>query len=163
MRGRGRCGPPPSGRSGRPGIPPQPLRRHPAATRPEIAALGWDAANTAAFLAAQQEAQAAGWRTAWPSATHHLVLLDGGPVGRLVVAGGEGEVRVVDLTVAPRHRGRGFGTALLEGVLEQAQAARLLVTLHVDVDSPARRLYERLGFTPVEERWPYLLLRRSAD
>lgn len=84
-------------------------------------------------------------------------------MGRLVVAGGEGEVRVVDLTVAPRHRGRGFGTALLEGVLEQAQAARLLVTLHVDVDSPARRLYERLGFTPVEERWPYLLLRRSAD
>jgi len=35
------------------------------------------------------------------------------------------------------------------------------VTIHVEIYNPAMRLYERLGFVPVEERGPYRLMKWS--
>ena len=34
------------------------------------------------------------------------------------------------------------------------------LTIHVEMSNPARRLYERLGFAPVEEHGVYLLMER---
>jgi ribosomal protein S18 acetylase RimI-like enzyme len=57
------------------------------------------------------------------------------------------------LAVPPEHRGRGFGTALLERVMAGAEQLGLGVALDVAVeDEAARRLYERLGFKQVDER-----------
>jgi ribosomal protein S18 acetylase RimI-like enzyme len=55
-----------------------------------------------------------------------------------------------DLVVRPEHRGRGFGTALLAHVIEQARADGVLrLTLLTDGDNErAQALYRRLGFTP---------------
>jgi ribosomal protein S18 acetylase RimI-like enzyme len=62
--------------------------------------------------------------------------------------------RTPELTIAvcSDHRERGVGTALLLALLEQAREAGVAVlALSVEPDNPARRLYERHGFTKVGE------------
>lgn len=46
--------------------------------------------------------------------------------------------------VRPEHRGRGLGRALIEEALANCEGD---VKLHVEHDNPAKRLYERVGFT----------------
>ncbi|SBU99730.1 N-acetylglutamate synthase, GNAT family [Streptomyces sp. Ncost-T6T-1] len=53
--------------------------------------------------------------------------------------------------LSPALQGRGIGSAVLRGVLDRADAERLPVRLDVLQGSPARRLYERHGFTPERE------------
>lgn len=77
---------------------------------------------------------------AHPHRRDEIVLVDEEPVGRILTAGRH----VVDLAVVPSRRGQGLGTALLRRLLDDGP-----VTLEVAVTNPARRLYERLGFTVV--------------
>ncbi|MDP9951495.1 MULTISPECIES: N-acetyltransferase [Streptomyces] len=49
--------------------------------------------------------------------------------------------------LSPALQGRGIGSAVLREVLDRADAERLPVRLDVLQGSPARRLYERHGFT----------------
>jgi ribosomal protein S18 acetylase RimI-like enzyme len=58
--------------------------------------------------------------------------------------------RVYQMWVAPEARGRGCGKVMLDTVLAWARGANArCVTLCVTCgDTPARRLYERAGFTP---------------
>ncbi len=51
---------------------------------------------------------------------------------------------LVYIAVHKEHRGRGLGKALMEKALGFAKGS---VALHVEPDNPAKKLYERLGFT----------------
>jgi ribosomal protein S18 acetylase RimI-like enzyme len=67
-----------------------------------------------------------------------------------------GELELVSMWVRPQARGRQVGSKLVEGVMEYARAqgaprVHLWVT---ESNKPARRLYERCGFTPTGERQP---------
>ncbi|WP_430973442.1 GNAT family N-acetyltransferase [Sunxiuqinia rutila] len=42
------------------------------------------------------------------------------------------------------HRGQGLGRQLMEAAIQQAEGN---IALHVEPDNPARRLYEKLGFS----------------
>ena len=66
-------------------------------------------------------------------------------VGLVGPEGEPGAWRVRGMATAPRARGRGAGTAVLEALLEhaRAQGAR---SLWASVRTPARSLYERAGF-----------------
>jgi ribosomal protein S18 acetylase RimI-like enzyme len=55
---------------------------------------------------------------------------------------------LVLLTVAPNARGRGLGRGLLDALLSQVDEP-VAWLLTADADSPARRLYEGAGWTPV--------------
>lgn len=110
----------------------------------ELAALGWDAAATAAFLRMQGDAQEADYTRRYAGLRRLVVTCDGTDAGRLYVADVAGEVRIVDVALLPEWRGRGAGTRLVEGVV--ADAGGRTVSLHVTPGNPAARLYERLGF-----------------
>ena len=59
---------------------------------------------------------------------------------------------VPELTVGVRSdaRGQGFGTALLTALIREARTAGSgAISLSVEEDNPAIRLYKRLGFMPV--------------
>jgi ribosomal-protein-alanine N-acetyltransferase len=56
------------------------------------------------------------------------------------------------VSVSPDSRGQGLGGRLIERCLAETEGE---VKLHVEYDNPAKRLYERLGFTTkyAEMRW----------
>ena len=97
----------------------------------------------------------------WPRAGDiGVVAADGDPVGaawlRFFAPTDPGFGFVADTipelsigVVRPR-RGQGVGGRLLDALLTAAGAAGIdAVSLSVERDNPARRLYERLGFRPV--------------
>ena len=65
---------------------------------------------------------------------------------------GRRTAHVTDIYVRPDARNKGIGRALLGGILDPARSAGLEhVSLEVLIgNSDARRLYERLGFTPMD-------------
>jgi ribosomal-protein-alanine N-acetyltransferase len=51
---------------------------------------------------------------------------------------------LVYIAVHEESRGSGLGKKMMQEVIEKAEGG---IALHVEPDNPARRLYERLGFT----------------
>ena len=64
----------------------------------------------------------------------------------------------MDIALLPEHRNRGLGGALVRELLDEAAAAGCLVSLHVEENNPARRLYQRLGFRDVADVSFYKLM-----
>lgn len=86
--------------------------------------------------------------TRWTSA----VLVDGALAGCVTVRpDGRGGRLLEHFYLAPELQGRGVGSGVLRSVLAEADAAGEPVRLDVLRGSPARRLYERHGFTLVSE------------
>jgi ribosomal-protein-alanine N-acetyltransferase len=78
-----------------------------------------------------------------------LARLDGRLAGALLMlatgmSGYVPENLLVFVTVTPDLRGRGIGRRLIEHSIAQCSGS---IKLHVEWDNPARRLYERVGFT----------------
>ena len=48
------------------------------------------------------------------------------------------------VAVSPHRRGNNLGRFLIERAIHKAEGN---IKLHVEYDNPARRLYERIGFT----------------
>jgi ribosomal protein S18 acetylase RimI-like enzyme len=127
----------------------------------EFALVDWDNATKEAFIQQQFAAQHRQYTTSYPEASFAVVLVDDEPAGRLYVAHLPEEVRVIDIALLPEFRGRGIGTALMANVLADADTQGVAVTLHVHRDNRAQAWYYRLGFALVEDRDPYLFLRRG--
>jgi ribosomal protein S18 acetylase RimI-like enzyme len=132
-----------------------------ASTRQEeLAPLPWTAEQKAAFLAQQFAAQSAHYAKHYCDASWDVITVDGRRAGRLIVHRGHAEINVVDIALLPEFRDRGVGTTLLRAILAEADAAELPVTVHAEHTNPARQLYQRLGFVPVEDLGVYLKLER---
>jgi GNAT superfamily N-acetyltransferase len=127
----------------------------------ELAAVDWEPAQKEGFLRQQFEAQHTWYQENYAGAEFLVIEREGGPAGRLYVARWEREIRLVDIALLPEHRSGGIGSAILGVLLAEGDAAGKPVSIHVERWNPALRLYERLGFTPIEERGPYLLMERK--
>jgi ribosomal protein S18 acetylase RimI-like enzyme len=137
------------------------LRVYASTREEELRLVDWSDEQKAAFVRQQFDAQDAYYREHYDPATFDVIEDDGTPVGRLYVARWEHEIRIMDIALVPEHRGRGIGTALLETLLDEAATTGKRLSIHVEVNNPARRLYERLGFSPVEERGVYVLMEAA--
>lgn len=70
----------------------------------------------------------------------------------------------VTLAVAPEVRGRGVGAALLDALCGRARAVGFsALSLSVERENPALRLYERTGFVAVREVDGALTMRLDLD
>lgn len=117
----------------------------------ELAAMGWDDNQKALFIAMQFNAQSQQYAMSYPQADHSIILLNDVPIGRQMIERGERAFTLVDVALLPNQRGAGIGTLLLEDLLAEAEAAGKPVVLHVWHSNPAKRLYERLGFSAVND------------
>jgi ribosomal protein S18 acetylase RimI-like enzyme len=121
----------------------------------EVAGWGWTEAQQEAFLRMQFNGQQAGYKRAYPDASHQIILRDGAAIGRMLVAKRDGALRLVDISLLPEHRGAGTGTALVRDLQNQAESEGLPLRLQVMKANPALRLYERLGFRVIEDAGAY--------
>jgi ribosomal protein S18 acetylase RimI-like enzyme len=115
-----------------------------------------------AFMRLQFVAQRAAYRAQFPHADHRIILVDGQPVGRLLVNRTGEEIRLVDISLLADHRNRGIGTWLLEQLQAETAATPGPLTLHVVVTNPAINLYRRLGFVATSDTGSHLLMEWRA-
>jgi ribosomal protein S18 acetylase RimI-like enzyme len=128
----------------------------------ELALTGWSEEECEAFVRMQFDLQDRTFAAAFPDAERSIVVDGDTPIGRLYVHRDEREIRIVDVTLLPEHRGRGVGTALLRDLLAEGERSSRSVRLHVGVFNPARALYDRLGFVPLGEFGVHVEMERSA-
>jgi ribosomal protein S18 acetylase RimI-like enzyme len=126
----------------------------------ELAVVDWSDQQKAAFLRQQFEAQTAHYRQHYPAARRDVILVDRQPAGRLYVDRWPNELRVIDIAILPRFRGRGVGSTLLRQLQAEAAASDRAVSLHVERFNPAQDLYTRLGFVRADDAGPVYLLMR---
>jgi ribosomal protein S18 acetylase RimI-like enzyme len=130
-----------------------------ASTRePELATVEWDAAQKAAFLQMQFDAQHAYYQEHYAGAAFNVVLVGGEPAGRLYLHRRDDEIRIMDIALLPGYCNRGIGTTLLRRLQSEAAAANTPLRIHVERFNPALRLYERLGFREIDDRGVYLFM-----
>ncbi len=88
----------------------------------------------------------------FPAADNYVILLGGEPAGQMIVDRSGSGILLVDIAVLPEFRGRGIATHLIGELQAEARSFGRGVTLQVDRgNTPARSLYERLGFTVVDD------------
>jgi GNAT superfamily N-acetyltransferase len=127
----------------------------------ELEPTGWAIEQKEEFLQQQFTAQHAWWQSQYADTSFDVVERAGVPIGRLYVARWERELRIVDIALLPEFRREGIGARLIESVIAEAEALRVPVRIHVEVFNPARMLYDRLGFVPLEDKGVYLLMERQ--
>ena len=116
---------------------------HVATMRPSVEATwGWNEAFQELYF-----------QSRWDPANQHIVSIGKIDVGTITVEEEIGTVFLNLIEIRPEYQGRGLGTALIRDVLRDAHNRDLPVKLHVlKTNLRARQLYERLGFTILEER-----------
>jgi len=107
---------------------------------------GLDAPVRQSILRLQSSAREQQYRGNHPTADASVIVLDGLPIGRLLVNRTAGALVIIDIAILPEYRGAGIGRMQIENLLREAAASGRPVRLRVLETNPAIRLYQRLGF-----------------
>lgn len=135
------------------------LSRLYASTRmDELAVTAWTEAQKADFLGMQFQAQHAHYRKHYPEADWLVVERARQDIGRLYIERWPSQHRIIDIAFLPEHRGKGYGTALLRDLIDEAWLAGKSASIHVEKHNPARQLYLALGFAVLEDKGVYDLM-----
>lgn len=127
----------------------------------ELSVVDWTDDQKREFIAFQFHAQHTFYQQHFPQAQFDVIEVDGQRGGRLYVDRRSDEIRLVDIALLPAFRNHGLGSQLLTRLLDEAQARRQPLRIHVEHNNPAMRLYLRLGFVKVEEQGVYHLMERK--
>jgi ribosomal protein S18 acetylase RimI-like enzyme len=126
-----------------------------ASTRPEFSLLNLPEGQLQALMSMQFNAQRQQYDASYPQAQSNIVLQDEHRIGRMLVDRAEREITLVDIALLPEYRNAGIGSKLLRELLAEASDAKMPVRLHVLKSNPALQLYERLGFSRVNDQSMY--------
>jgi ribosomal protein S18 acetylase RimI-like enzyme len=127
-----------------------------ASTRDEeLAQVAWPEGQREAFVRMQFDLQHAEYHRVYPDASFDVIQVGGVPAGRLYVDRRPGDLRIVDIALLPPFRNTGIGGRLLADLLAEAALAGAKVSIHVEINNRAARLYERLGFVALGEQGFY--------
>ena len=119
--------------------------------RDELAIFNWSREQENAFFKMQFQMQTGAYRMQFPGAVNYIIEFDKSPAGRLIIERGEREIRLIDISLMAEFRNRGAGTFLLEKLKSETAAGGKTIFLRVlKTNVSAKRFYDRLGFTVVE-------------
>lgn len=130
-----------------------------ASTRAEeMSLVPWTDEQRLAFLKMQFEAQKNHYAEKYPGANHAVILVDEEAVGRIYVARLEDEIRIIDLTLLPLHRGNGVGTYLITQLMSEATTKERRLRIYVEAFNRSLKLFERLGFSRTAVHGMHILM-----
>ena len=89
----------------------------------------------------------------------YSIQYEGREVGQLAMKQKDTEITISTLHLLPEYQGRGIGSAVIKHIISEARSHRFSVGLEVLKSSPARHLYERLGFRIINETEICYLMR----
>jgi ribosomal protein S18 acetylase RimI-like enzyme len=126
----------------------------------EMAVTGWGESQVEAFLRMQFGLQHSQYMQNYPGASFEIVFIDGMPAGRLYVDRKEEATRLIDIALLPEFKGKGTGGRILRGLVEEADAKGVVISLHVEMNNPILPFYKTLGFREIEQRGIYYYMER---
>ena len=128
----------------------------------ELAMLPWSDEQKNEFVQMQFEAQHGFYQEQFADSEFWILERAGLKLGRLYLDRRENEFRIVDISLMPNFQGMGLGSQILKAVMADAQSQQLPVTIHVEKNNPAMKLYKRLGFELIEDQGVYDLMQWKA-
>ncbi len=126
--------------------------------REMVTLIDWSDGQKRKFLDQQFNAQRCHYLKHYADAEFDIIERSGLPIGRLYVAELAQEVRLMDIALMPEARNCGIGGKICSNIMARATQLGKIVSLHVEEDNPAKRLYERLGFVEAGEVSFYKLM-----
>ncbi len=126
----------------------------------EMAVTGWSARQIEDFLRMQFGLQHTQYMRNNPSASFDIVSIDGMPAGRLYVVRSEEGIRIIDIALLPEFRRRGTGGRIMRGLVKEADAKGLAISLYVEMNNPVLPFYKALGFKEIELKGIYYHMER---
>ena len=87
-----------------------------------------------------------------------IILLQGQQIGRIYVDRRSQELTLADITLLPSYRNQGIGSMFIRELMAEARESQLPLRLHVEHYNQARRLYDRIGFQPLEDNGIHTLM-----
>ena len=108
----------------------------------ELEGFGWTDDQKQAFIKMQFLAR----ERSYPRVDSRIILLNGSPIGRMLVDRSNEEILLRDIALLTEYRNGGLGSRLVTDLMKEAASVGKPITLHVVATSSAVRFYERLGF-----------------
>ena len=125
----------------------------------ELAHVPWTAEQKQQFVRMQYEAQKSHYAAQHPQASHEIICVEGTDAGRLYLDRAGEKFHILDITLLPEHRNRGAGSFLMGQIMADAKEAGKPVSIFVETFNPSLRLFQRLGFAPIQQEGFHLLLQ----
>lgn len=140
------------------------LRALYAATREfELSQVPFTPEQIQAFLTMQFEAQRNHYSANYPQGIHQVICVDDVPVGRVWTAELEDELRIIDITLLPKWRGRGVGAGVLRGLIAQCESLAKPLRVWVEVWNPSQAVFQHLGFQAAKTDGVNVLFERKTE
>jgi ribosomal protein S18 acetylase RimI-like enzyme len=98
-----------------------------------------------------EQQQRAIFATQWKREEVRIISVDGEDAGWLQFAELPTEIRLQKFYVSPQYQRSGIGSEVLSSLLATWRPTGKKIVLRVLKNNPARRLYERLGFSVIAE------------
>ncbi len=106
---------------------------------------------TAALMVWDEAKQRESFASQWSLQATKIIVHQGRDVGWLDVGTSDVETLLRQFFISPECQGKGIGSQVLRQLIEGWSETDAPVSLTVLKNNPARRLYERFGFTVVGE------------
>lgn len=117
---------------------------------------------TAELMTWDEDKQASNFAEQWKVEHVQIITLNGRNVGWVQAAEMASEIFLQQLFVSPECQGQGIGSKVLQALLKHWEGTGKPVVLTVLKNNPARRLYERYGFTVSGEVGVKFQMRRNS-
>lgn len=127
----------------------------------ELMMFGFSAEHQQQFVQMQFRARTFHYTHAYPGAQDHILHLNQHNIGRLLLHSSASTITLVDIGFLPEYCGRGFGSQVLAELTADADRDCKAIELHVEPQSRAKKLYQRMGFVVTQELPPYEAMVRE--
>jgi len=126
----------------------------------EMMLTDWSEEQKSAFIDQQFSAQHTYYQEVYHEATFEIILIDGEKAGRLYLWESEKQLRIVDIALLTKYRGKGVGNTILDKLIMKVDSEKKILSIHVEYYNRSLSLYKRKGFQIKDQTGVYYYMER---